>query len=101
MTDFARFMRQVRLAEVGEEGQARLVRAEVRLENDGTAGEVEGRYLRGAGVRTSDGMPAAQRGDVAWLADLTPAAREVAQGAHAALGAIRAILRGVPHPRVR
>jgi hypothetical protein len=46
----ARHSRQVRLAEVGEEGQARLEATTALVESAGLAGVVEGRYLAGAGV---------------------------------------------------
>jgi hypothetical protein len=45
-----RHTRQSRLAEVGEEGQARLARAAIAVRGDGFAGAVEARYLAGAGV---------------------------------------------------
>jgi hypothetical protein len=46
-----RHSRQVRLAEVGEEGQARLEATTAFVAADGLAGAVEVRYLAGAGVR--------------------------------------------------
>jgi hypothetical protein len=45
-----RFTRQIRLAEVGEGGQAKLSAARVALRTDGFARDVEEAYLRGAGV---------------------------------------------------
>jgi hypothetical protein len=48
----SRHSRQVRLAEVGEEGQARLEGETAVVESVGLVGVVEGRYLAGAGVRT-------------------------------------------------
>jgi hypothetical protein len=42
--------RQIRLREVGEDGQARIARARPRVLAVGLAGEVEARYLAGAGV---------------------------------------------------
>ena len=45
-----RHSRQVRLAEVGEEGQARLEATTAFVEGDALAGIVEARYLAGAGV---------------------------------------------------
>jgi hypothetical protein len=47
----SRHSRQVRLAEVGEEGQARLEATTAFVAADGLAGAVEVRYLAGAGVR--------------------------------------------------
>jgi hypothetical protein len=84
-----RFTRQVRLAEVGEAGQARLAGATIELRTRGEAAEIERRYLEAAGVgrvveRSEDGEPALPfevRDD---------AAREVARGAHAALASLRA-----------
>jgi hypothetical protein len=100
-----RFTRQVRLAEVGEEGQAKLESAVVTVCGDGTPQRVEARYLRGAGlVVVVDARAAvAERSDAvpAWLADLSPAARDVAAGAHAALDVVRSVLAGTPHPCVK
>ncbi len=45
-----RHSRQVRLAEVGEEGQARLEATTAFLAGEGLAGVVEARYVAGAGV---------------------------------------------------
>jgi hypothetical protein len=45
-----RHARQVRLAEVGEAGQARLAVATVDVWLEGAAGEIAARYLAGAGV---------------------------------------------------
>jgi len=99
LTSDPRFTRQVRLAEVGEAGQARLIAAEARVHAGGAAGEVEARYLRGAGLSVAGeatGAPVA-----AWLEELTPEARVVAAGAYAALTVVRAVLNGTPNPRVR
>lgn len=103
-----RYVRQARLAEVGEAGQAKLSAAEVRCTLHGTAGAVERLYLERTGVTVlpteaaapAPGAPApVAPASVApapvapaWLDDLAPEAREVAEGAHAALSAIRAIL---------
>jgi hypothetical protein len=46
----ARHDRQIQLAEVGEEGQARLACARVDIPLSGFAGEVATRYLAGAGI---------------------------------------------------
>jgi hypothetical protein len=101
LTAGPRFTRQVRLAEVGEEGQARLEGALVRVEGDGLAGRVEARYLRGAGVGVVGSDPTIVPADApAWLTSLTPAARDVASGAYAALDVIRAVLADASHPRV-
>lgn len=46
----ARHTRQVRLAEVGDAGQARIAATTAHVEAEGLAGVVEARYLAGAGV---------------------------------------------------
>lgn len=45
-----RHTRQVRLAEVGEEGQVRLARATVTVRGLAASGAIEARYLAGAGI---------------------------------------------------
>lgn len=108
-----RFTRQIRLAEVGEAGQARLAAARVQLGATGPAREIEERYLRAAGVGVTDADPAhmvaAPRGGttgtrtptltglraVAESPDLGirhASARAVADGAFAALLAMRTAL---------
>jgi hypothetical protein len=101
LTAELRFTRQVRLAEVGEEGQSRLASAVVRVAGEGLASAVEARYLRGAGVRVERGgaEPAAEPPPT-WLSSLAPSARAVAAGAYAALTVVRAVVAGEPHPRV-
>jgi hypothetical protein len=47
-----RYTRQVRLAEVGPEKQARLAAARVDVRGASLAGEIEARYLASAGVGT-------------------------------------------------
>ena len=115
MTTDARYTRQMRLAEVGENGQRRLAMSEVRLAGEGTAAAIEARYLGGAGVSTTTSATSRSAGSPStlprpspplepgppWLASLSPAAREVASGAYAALTVVRAILADSPHPRVR
>jgi len=95
-----RFTRQSRLAEVGEEGQARLLAAVVQVAGEGTRAAVESRYLTGAGVAVDRAKVATSASDPPWLAALHPAAREVAAGAHAALDVVRAVLADRQHPRV-
>lgn len=84
--------RQTRLREVGDAGQARLAAAHVDPAASGRAREVALEYLHRAGVgRVGEGgmrVPA----DVAALGLRHAAAREVAEGALAALVAIRAVL---------
>ncbi len=88
-----RYVRQARLAEVGEAGQAKLSAAEVACTLHGTAGAVQRLYLERSGVKVVPAEAGAPAPDgPAWLAELEPEAREVAEGAHAALSAIRAIL---------
>ncbi len=106
-----RHARQIRLAEVGEEGQARLERASAPITERGVAGETMARYLTAAGIGTltvdddtheqavramSDatgvvrgpvGAPAPD-GD---LDDLHPAARDVARGARGAVRVLRRV----------
>jgi hypothetical protein len=45
-----RHTRQVRLAEIGDEGQARIVATTAVVDGEGLAGTIEARYLAGAGV---------------------------------------------------
>ncbi len=81
-----RYTRQTRLVEVGERGQARLSAAPVPLATRGEAARVERRYLEAAGARV--GGEAAEA-HVLPFEVASPAAREVALGAHAALVALR------------
>ncbi|WP_434041945.1 MULTISPECIES: hypothetical protein [Sorangium] len=94
--DDPRYLRQVLLAEIGPEGQAKLGAATARVLGGGgappLAHEVAERYARGAGF----GALAAGAIDLAALApaDLvtSPAARAVLAGARAALAEMRAAL---------
>jgi hypothetical protein len=95
-----RHSRQARLKEVGAEGQRRLERATVCVSDDGLRARVEALYLRGAGVAVSSVGSLRADDEPAWVAELSPAARAVASGAHGALVAVRAILDGASHPRV-
>jgi hypothetical protein len=112
--------RQVRLAGVGEAGQARVARVRVDVGLDGLAADVAARYLAGAGVacvrvrETSlcDGARAIDGGvrvEVApALADAPeanapvdvadPVAREAARGALLALRVLRAALAAQEEP---
>jgi hypothetical protein len=110
-----RYGRQVRLAEVGAAGQARIERARVDVRVDGLAADVAARYLAGAGVgcvcvrgqalaeaarAIAPGVrvdidPTLAPADQAMAFDLRdPCARDLARGAHAALCALRAVLEG-------
>ena len=88
----SRFTRQIRLADVGEAGQAKLAAARVALRTEGFARTIEERYLRAAGV----GVAEAESQLPKLAVDLGlrhTAAREVAEGAYAALVAMREVLR--------
>jgi hypothetical protein len=115
-----RHARQVRLAEVGEAGQARLAAATVDVRLVGAAGEIAARYLAGAGIgrlRVKDPRvaQAATAVDPAAVVETVPAfapfdgdpqpsalapeldlegaaTRDLAQGALAALAVLREIL---------
>jgi hypothetical protein len=88
--DRRRYMRQIRLAEVGEAGQARLVEAKVGLASRGYAREIEERYLRAAGIEPSGDRSPELSAEVLGLRN--PAAREVGEGAFHALLAFRRAL---------
>ena len=97
--DHDRHGRQIRLPEIGEAGQARLLAAEVTLGGAGDAREIERAYLRGAGVRVSEAgaprPPAEAKAYAELLATLglrDRAARDVGDGALRALIAMRAVL---------
>lgn len=91
-----RYSRQIRLPEIGEHGQARLSSTEVRPTATGFARVVESLYLAHAGVRVVEGSELAEVADVedplASLGLRHAAAREIADGAIRALGAIRGIV---------
>jgi hypothetical protein len=110
-----RHSRQIRLAEVGPAGQARIAQAVVDVRLDGPAADVAARYLAGAGVarvrvrdaRLAHGASALAPGvqvDVdpslpvdgdAGAVDLRDAAcRDLARGARFALRALRTALEG-------
>jgi hypothetical protein len=108
-----RHSRQVRLAEVGVEGQGRIGASVQVVRGRGLAAMVEARYLAGAGVkaievedervasnaraidgsvevrlRAPDGV---DDRDPVWAWDLSPHARDVALGAYRALCALRRV----------
>ncbi len=112
-----RHARQAKLAEVGAEGQARIAAADATIRLGGLAGVVAARYLAGAGVRAlvvaEPGAAAAARevdarvsvrvelcegADDPSFEDLDPAARQVAQGAYAALAVLRNAACALPAP---
>ena len=112
----SRHVRQVLLAEIGEVGQARLASGSATVDVGGAAGDIEVRYLAGAGVGrivvadalTADAAraidPVARveidphtrpvRGDAphATFGIRDPAARDVALGAWRALDTLRTLL---------
>jgi hypothetical protein len=111
MSRVLRTLRQKRLREVGEAGQARLFAASARVESDRLRGEFAVRYLVGAGVTQLEApaalhpaalaidagaqlAPCAEetRADAAPDFMLEPAAREAFSGALDALCIIRGIL---------
>ncbi|HEX8794500.1 MAG TPA: hypothetical protein VF765_26325 [Polyangiaceae bacterium] len=108
-----RHTRQVRLAEVGADGQGRIARATVDVHGRGLAAQVAARYVAGAGVARlrvgDDAVAAAARGiDAAVAVEVVPSlaveradapaelvdptARALGAGALAALRAIREAL---------
>jgi hypothetical protein len=83
-----RYTRQVRLAEVGEAGQARLAAAAIELKTRGDAAEIERRYLEAAGAGRV--VPRSAEDAHALPFEVRdPAAHDVARGAHAALESLR------------
>jgi hypothetical protein len=114
-----RHARQVLLAEVGEAGQRRITESAWAVRARGLAGLVEARYVAGAGfgriVAPDDEVARAAKDvdatlvvevaregedadarteleDPAWIAELSPSARDVGLGAYRALSAIREAL---------
>lgn len=90
-----RYGRQIRLAEIGEEGQARLLAATPALGGEGFAREVEQTYLALAGTRPTPAQTAGEAPvevDVATLELRHEAAREAGEGALRALAALSAIV---------
>jgi hypothetical protein len=98
MTDAARYLRQILLAEIGEAGQARIEAAAAPVDGDGLAHEVAARYALAAGFAavTPGPIDVDALGPPAIVALRAP--QEVLAGARAALRAIResAILAGSP-----
>jgi hypothetical protein len=91
--DRRRHGRQIRLAEIGEQGQAKLSAARAPLEAQGFARTIEERYLRGAGLEileAAGSVPTAPA--VATLGLRNGAATEVADGALRALATIHRVL---------
>ena len=92
MNDRLRYTRQTRLPEIGETGQARLAAATVSARTEGFARSIETAYLRAAGVGRIEEDDTGEVVEVAALGIRDPAAREVAEGALAALVTMRKVL---------
>jgi len=97
--DHERYGRQIRLLEIGEAGQERLLASEVAAGGKYDAREVEVAYLVGAGVQVKDAdaevdakAEAEAKAQAKALGVKDPAVREVADGAMRALLAMRRIL---------
>ena len=100
--DHLRYGRQIRLVEIGEEGQARLEASRVSAHGAGGAAEVETLYLKRAGVKVTEAESKAKadadpdaKAYAVLLASLgvrDSEAREIADGALRALVTVRKIL---------
>lgn len=96
--DPRRHGRQIRLADIGAEGQARLCASSVVLRSDGLTRAVEERYVRSSGIDIVDAAPTVDPARIDHDADASALgmrhapAREVAEGALRALAAFRAAL---------
>ncbi len=97
------YTRQIRLADVGEAGQAKLCAAKVSLRSQGFARTIEQRYVVCAGMAEAESeLPTIDPSRVDELANVCglglrhAAAREVAEGALHALAAIRTALGVAP-----
>lgn len=104
MSDGVRHGRQIRLPEIGAEGQDRLDATEAVLGGAHDAREIEATYLRQAGLKVREAHPSAaararakpdEKVAASALRELgmrDPAARDVADGAMRALIAMRTVL---------
>jgi hypothetical protein len=91
LTDAARYVRQMLVAEIGDAGQARLEGAVAHLSGDGLGHEIAAAYAARAGIGQVLPGPI----DEAALAPSfieSPAARAMVAGSRSALAAIRAAL---------
>jgi hypothetical protein len=86
-----RFGRQMKLAEIGEAGQARLERAAIALGAEGFTRTIEKAYLERAGAQVA-GDGARVSVDPSMLGLRHEAAKEVGEGALRALAAIREVI---------
>jgi hypothetical protein len=84
-----RLERMARLAEVGEEGCARIRASNVEIGGDGLCAEVEERYVLGAGAPGVRRLPREAR---APFEVRDTVARDVAMGAYRALVSLRRII---------
>jgi len=93
-----RFARQIRLADIGSSGQAKLCAAKVAIRSQGFVRTIEQRYALTAGLSDTEAEPTIDPArvdadaDAAALGLRHSAAREVAEGALRALAAIRLAL---------
>jgi len=88
-----RFSRQVRLAEVGADGQSRLEKAEIAGHHDEAVDRVLRRYAERAGMKTAPPLPDGPRAEMpAWVDALRSGPREVASGAYLVLCTARRAL---------
>jgi hypothetical protein len=91
VSEFRRYARQMRLAEVGEDGQRRLAEAMAAVDGEGLKHEIATAYARRAGM----GGIVAGEIDASYLAPAFiehEAPRAVVAGSRAALAALRAAL---------
>ena len=95
MSDLGRYLRQVLLPEIGEQGQRRISTRAARVGGDdgSLAHEVAVLYARGAGFREVAPGPIDRAALAPFEMTKIPAAREVLAGARAALREIRLALR--------
>jgi hypothetical protein len=91
-TTRARYVRQIVLTGVGEEGQSRIAQSVARVPREGLAGEIARAYATRAGCRAVEDGPA----EAAPSFVETPAARDVVSGS---LAALREIVRALDSDR--
>jgi hypothetical protein len=87
--EMERFVRQVLLPEIGEDGQRRLCAASAAVGGAGLAHEVATRYAEGAGFAAVVAGPVDEEALAPAALVSTPAARAVLAGARAALAELR------------
>jgi sulfur carrier protein ThiS adenylyltransferase len=86
-----RYERQTKLSEIGLEGQAKLCESSAVVGGSGFAGEIEARYVAGAGVMLSSNKRASSV-DLSCLGLRHSSAAEVGEGALRALITLRRVL---------